>query len=139
VFESCSGWGVFDTSLCDQVCQWLAAGRWFSPGTLVFSTNKTDRHIIIEILLKVAFNTIIPLPSYSAYAIFILFFVEVNISIPILSEAKPWFCGILQCCIYYFYYTNTSHFRNRVYHYIFIISFRLFGLQFPTSQKINKN
>jgi hypothetical protein len=32
--------------------------RWFSPGTLVSSTNKTDRHDIIEILLKVALNTI---------------------------------------------------------------------------------
>jgi hypothetical protein len=28
------------------------------PGTLVFSTNKTDRHDITEILLKVALNTI---------------------------------------------------------------------------------
>jgi hypothetical protein len=30
--------------------------RWFSPGTPVSSTNKTDRHD--EILLKVALNTI---------------------------------------------------------------------------------
>jgi hypothetical protein len=34
------------------------AGRWFSPDTLVSSTNKTDRHDITEILLKVALNTI---------------------------------------------------------------------------------
>jgi len=34
------------------------AGRWFSPGTLVSSTNKTDRHDITEILLKVALHTI---------------------------------------------------------------------------------
>ena len=33
-------------------------GRWISPGTVVSSTNKTDRHDIIEILLKVALNTI---------------------------------------------------------------------------------
>ena len=46
------------TTLCDKVCQWLAASRWFSPGTPVSSTNKTDRHDITEILLKVAFNTI---------------------------------------------------------------------------------
>jgi hypothetical protein len=32
--------------------------RWFSPDTLVFSTNKTDRYDITEILLKVALNTI---------------------------------------------------------------------------------
>ena len=43
--------------LCDKVCQWLAASRWFSPGTLVSSTNKTDRHGITEILLKVALGT----------------------------------------------------------------------------------
>ena len=30
----------------------------FSPGTLVSSTNKTDRYDIADILLKVALNTI---------------------------------------------------------------------------------
>ena len=50
--------GVLDTILCDKVCQWLATGRWFSPGTPVSSTNKTDRHDITEILLKVALNSI---------------------------------------------------------------------------------
>jgi hypothetical protein len=33
-------------------------GRWFSLGTPVSSTNKTDLHNIAEILLKVALNTI---------------------------------------------------------------------------------
>jgi hypothetical protein len=33
-------------------------GQWFSTGTPVSSTNKTDRHDITEILLKVALNTI---------------------------------------------------------------------------------
>jgi hypothetical protein len=33
-------------------------GWWFSPGTPVSSTNKTDRHDITEILLKVALNII---------------------------------------------------------------------------------
>ena len=33
-------------------------GRWFSLCTPVFSTNKTDRHNITEVLLKVALNTI---------------------------------------------------------------------------------
>jgi hypothetical protein len=42
------------TTLCDKVCQRLAAGRWFSPGSLVSSTNKTNRKNITEILLKVA-------------------------------------------------------------------------------------
>ena len=50
--------GVLNTTLCDKVCQWLATGRWFSQGTPVSSTNKTDRHDITEILLKVALSTI---------------------------------------------------------------------------------
>jgi hypothetical protein len=54
--------GVLDTTLCDKVCQLLAAGRWFSPGTLVSSTNKTDCHDIAEILLKLALNTITLIP-----------------------------------------------------------------------------
>ena len=48
--------GEFE-SVCDKVCQWLATVRWFRPGTLVSSTNKTDRHDITEILIKVALNT----------------------------------------------------------------------------------
>jgi hypothetical protein len=44
-FKTRSWLGVLDTTLCDKVCQWLAAGWWFS-------TNKTDRHDITEILLK---------------------------------------------------------------------------------------
>ena len=39
------------------------AGRWFSPGTPVSSTNKTDRYDITETLLKVALNTT-PLTQY---------------------------------------------------------------------------
>jgi hypothetical protein len=40
-------------------CQWLATGRWFSPGTRIPSTNKTYHHDITEILLKVALTTIV--------------------------------------------------------------------------------
>ena len=43
---------VLDTTLCDKVCQWLVTGRWYSPGTPVSSTNKTEHHDIAEILLK---------------------------------------------------------------------------------------
>ena len=35
-------------------------GQWFSPGTPLSSTNKTNCHDIAEILLKVALNTITP-------------------------------------------------------------------------------
>jgi hypothetical protein len=50
--------GVLNTTLCDKVCQWLAAGRWFSPGILISSTNEIDRHDVTERLLRVALNTI---------------------------------------------------------------------------------
>ena len=36
--------------------QWLATGQWFSLRPPVCSTNKTDRHDIAEILMKVALN-----------------------------------------------------------------------------------
>ena len=37
--------------------------HWFSPGNPVSSTNKTNRHVITEILLKVALNTITLTPN----------------------------------------------------------------------------
>ena len=49
---TCSWRGVLNTTLCDKVCQWLATGWWFSPGTPVSSTNKSDRHELTEILLN---------------------------------------------------------------------------------------
>jgi hypothetical protein len=50
--------GVLDTTLWDKVCQWLTVSRLFSPYTPVSSTNKTQRHDITDILLKVELNTI---------------------------------------------------------------------------------
>ena len=40
-----------------DVCQWIAAGQWFSSGSPDSSTNKSDWHDITEILLKVVLNT----------------------------------------------------------------------------------
>jgi hypothetical protein len=61
----CMSYTIFQSNLwlhktTDKVCQWLATGRWFSPGTPVSSTNKIDSHDIAEILLKVAISTITP-------------------------------------------------------------------------------
>ena len=42
----------------DKVCKWVVAGWWFSPGTPVSSTNKTDRLDIAEPLLKETLNII---------------------------------------------------------------------------------
>ena len=62
--------GVLDKSLCDKVCEWLVAGRWFSPNTPVSYTNKTDRHDITEILLRVTLNTIIFTHNRKEYVFF---------------------------------------------------------------------
>jgi predicted GTPase len=46
----------------------ICAGRWFSPGTPISSTNKTDHYDISELLLKVALNTIaLTLKSHCEY------------------------------------------------------------------------
>jgi hypothetical protein len=50
-----------------KVYQLLAHGRWFSPGTPASSTNKTGRHNIAEILLKVALNTKVQSSSSSIF------------------------------------------------------------------------
>jgi hypothetical protein len=42
-------------TVCNISC---ATGQWFSFGTTVFSTNKTNHRDITEILLNVALNTI---------------------------------------------------------------------------------
>ena len=62
--EYCSGQGVLDTTLCDKVCERLAAGLSVS---LVSSTNNIDHHDITEILLKVALNTINLTHIYKIY------------------------------------------------------------------------
>jgi hypothetical protein len=41
-----------------KVYQLLAHGRWFSAGTPAFSTTKSGRHDISEILLEVVLITI---------------------------------------------------------------------------------
>jgi len=48
-------WGILDTTLCDKA---LATGLWFSLGSQVSFTNKTDRHDIPDILLKVLLSII---------------------------------------------------------------------------------
>jgi hypothetical protein len=47
-------------TLCDKVCQWLTTGQWFSQGTPVSCTNKTDGHYIMKYCWMWHFNTINP-------------------------------------------------------------------------------
>ena len=55
----------------DKVYQLLAHGRWFSLGTPAFSTTRTGRHDIAEILLKVALNTINQIKSSFMVKVFV--------------------------------------------------------------------
>ena len=65
VSKTGSKYGILDTTVCGKVCQWLEEGLWFYPGTLVSSTNETDRHDITEILLKVSLKHHNPNPNLS--------------------------------------------------------------------------
>jgi hypothetical protein len=51
------GMVVGSTTVCDQVCQLLASGQWFSPDPPASSTNISDCHDIAEILLNI-FNEV---------------------------------------------------------------------------------
>jgi hypothetical protein len=57
---------IINVIVCDKVRQLLVAGRWFSWGTPVSSTNETYHDDRAELLLKVAkdiINHIISLPT----------------------------------------------------------------------------
>ena len=55
----------------DKAYQLLAHGRWSSPGSPAFSTTKTGRYDIAEILLNVALNTKNQIKSYHIIYIYI--------------------------------------------------------------------
>ena len=63
------------------MCQLLATGRWFSPGPLVSSTNKTDHHNIAEILLKVVLNTM-KQTSYRQLELSVMFVKSYTVTCP---------------------------------------------------------
>jgi hypothetical protein len=77
-------------------CQCLATGRWFSLGTLLSSTNKTDHHYITEMLLKVALNTIKPTNKLAYH----LLLGNSNVGISSVLDSSPhilcvcWFYGV---------------------------------------------
>ena len=55
---------LLDTTSCDTFVIRLPKGQWFFPGIPLSSINKTDRHDITEIFLKVALNTITLTPFF---------------------------------------------------------------------------
>jgi hypothetical protein len=61
--ESHSWGGVPDTILCDQVCQYLAADRWFLYVSFINENLTKTIYNVTGILLKVASNTITITPE----------------------------------------------------------------------------
>ena len=75
----------------DEAYQLLAHGRWFSPGTPASSTTKTDRHDIVEILLKVVLNTINQIKSSQI----VLFLLTIILSVLLFVIFKIFLQGTL--------------------------------------------
>jgi hypothetical protein len=92
-FEARSGRDSLNTTICNKVYQWLATGRWLSPGTLVSSTNKTDHHDISEILLKVALITITRTLSHVHLLHIIL---SCRVDINSCTYLKIWLCDLIR-------------------------------------------
>jgi hypothetical protein len=90
------------TTLCDKVSKWLAAVRWFSPGTPVSSTNKTDHHVITEILLNVALSTIKPSHKPTIF-LWWCFFVFVFIFVCFVGVC---FCFVFLYCGFHYVYIS---------------------------------
>ena len=71
-------------TLCDKVCQWLATGRCFSPGTPLSSANKTDHHKQTDIFLKVALN----IRTQTSFSCWVL------VKVPRVAQCVPrWWLG----------------------------------------------
>ena len=85
------------TALCDKVCQGIATGQWFSPGPPVSSTNKTDRHDIAEILLKVALNTINLKPNQTCNILVVLTGAWWSMCVSVGFQSVAFFIRIVMC------------------------------------------
>jgi hypothetical protein len=76
------------------------AGRWFSQGTPISSTNKTDRHDICEILLKVTLNTITVTPLFFLY--------HISFQSTVLSPVIIGYSPLITCPLYSIYNLNVE-------------------------------
>jgi hypothetical protein len=73
--------------------RYAKVGQWFSSGTLVCSTIKTDRHDITDILLKLTFSTITP--------------TRYPINIQILANKI-----MVVCCVLLYWYSILSEYNH---------------------------
>jgi hypothetical protein len=104
-----------------KVCQWLATGRWFSPGPPVSSNNKTDRYDITEILLKVDLNNKPMEPPRNDTSIILLISVIICLC---LVQFTDWWIGKL--------------FRTLLLVLSLLLILRIVFRKFSFSEKTNK-
>jgi hypothetical protein len=102
------------TALCDKVCQWLATGRWFSPGPPVFSPNKTDRHDITELLLKVVLSTI--KQTWKLNIVFLYVHIDYHFF---------WYLFVCTYRLPLFWYLFVCTYRLPLFWYLFVCTYRL--------------
>ena len=99
---------------------WLATGRWFSPGPPVSSTNKTDRHDITEVLLKVPLNTIKHKTNKQAI-FYVQGFMDFPIQETLIYLPSPGWALLL--CLVYCSHQLHHHVSQEIY-YAFSFQFR---------------
>jgi hypothetical protein len=97
--------GLLDITLYDKVCSWLVAGRWFSPGTPVSSTNIADHHFYIYALL------IVVCP-------FVLFLLVIVLSVLLRYTDSDCPLGISKLFLYYYFCSMFD--SNSLKTYLFI-------------------
>ena len=102
------------TTLGDKVYPWLATGRWFYPGPPVSSNNKTDRHDIAEILLKMALNTIKQVNKQSIDKV-----VRKGIFNKALNNLRTVLC-IRSLCVSPSYYNGWHYFFGVLFHVLYM-------------------
>ena len=102
------------TTLCDKVYQWLATGQWFSLGPPVSSTNKSDRHDITEILLKVTLNTIKQTNKHCSSIYFLAHLEQRSMWGIVISlhQLQAFHNSILPLWNYWSKWNQTNHVRN---------------------------
>ena len=64
--------GVFNTTLCDKVCQWLVVGQWFSPPIKLTAMHIWYNWNIVESDIK--HHNSNPLTLFTMVFIFIFYF-----------------------------------------------------------------
>jgi hypothetical protein len=101
--------GVLDLTLCDKVCQWIVAGRFFSSSTPVPSNNKTDHHDITEIVLKVTLNIINPMKIYPSHEHSWKYYSNILNNNQAINNSEDRLLILSLLCVLYLFFVTTNY------------------------------